>query len=112
MGSGRGVNPKWARWWSTAAIAAAGAASTIFCSGRESLVAGRRNRREGLLCADAVVASGYGTEKFVGEMRARHYRRPSRDKFAQLLASCPDGGGLDTVDGGRRCPTSPREWPF
>ena len=38
--SGRVVNPKWARWWSTAAMAAAVAASTIFCSEKESLVAG------------------------------------------------------------------------
>ena len=45
-------------------------------------------------------------------MRGRHYRRPSCDRFAQLLAFFPDDGGLDAVDGGRRCPKSPRGWPF
>ena len=45
-------------------------------------------------------------------MRAHHYRRPSRDRSAQLFASCPDGGEFDTVGDGRRRPSSPRVWPF
>ena len=48
MVSDRGVNPKWARWWSTAAIAAAVAASTIFCRGRESLVEGAAQSARGV----------------------------------------------------------------
>ena len=58
-----------------------------------------------MLRADAGAVSGYGTEKFTGEMGVHHYRRQLRDKCAQSLASYPGDGVLEV--GGRRYPTSP-----
>ena len=46
----------------------------------------------------------------MGEKRGHHYLRPTRDRFARLLAFFPDECGRDAVDD-RRCPRSPKGWP-